>query len=298
MKKVYNPDDCPKPLDLVVSSTVKSLLKQTPVRETHEDVNVNVGNKRCKADPLQSDDPLTAKVKQFLDMMNGMMQKAKNIDDCKLEFLAKRGAKLEDAEQVPSTQLALPNLSVGPNKCGLSSPPVSPQKVADEWQLATIPGGNNEDSLAPTKKELPAAGKTLEDFEKDAMEKLQAQKSGGKTLKRPAAAKSKQNKVANTKMEEHEAGPQVEASAAKTKPPKPCPQPNPKIHRQKSMQAMKASSSKVQNTSAKKKGSWGCIRCRGNTSGCTTCKKPGFGGTRLNGRKAWKAYMAKKGKKV
>ena len=41
---------------------------------------------------------------------------------------------------------------------------------------------------------------------------------------------------------------------------------------------------------------YGCVRCRGVTHGCPTCIQPNFGGTILNGRAAWKAYMAAKGK--
>ena len=41
---------------------------------------------------------------------------------------------------------------------------------------------------------------------------------------------------------------------------------------------------------------YGCVRRRGVTHGCPTCIQPNFGGAILNGRAAWKAHMAAKGK--
>ena len=43
---------------------------------------------------------------------------------------------------------------------------------------------------------------------------------------------------------------------------------------------------------------FGCPRCRGNLKGCATCWEPKYKGIRLEGRQAWKAYMAKRGKPV
>lgn len=42
------------------------------------------------------------------------------------------------------------------------------------------------------------------------------------------------------------------------------------------------------------KGPFGCIRCRGDTNGCSTCLQPTFGGTRFRSRGEWKAYKIAK----
>ena len=36
---------------------------------------------------------------------------------------------------------------------------------------------------------------------------------------------------------------------------------------------------------------YGCIRCRGNIKGCSSCWDPNFGGLRLHGRQAWREYI-------
>lgn len=41
----------------------------------------------------------------------------------------------------------------------------------------------------------------------------------------------------------------------------------------------------------------GCIRCRGNTRGCSTCKNPQFNGKRFAGRHEWVEWAQKNGKK-
>ena len=49
----------------------------------------------------------------------------------------------------------------------------------------------------------------------------------------------------------------------------------------------KSSSSSSQPASFVKKGIFGCIRCRGNTNGCSSCWNPNFQGLRFSSRQEW-----------
>jgi len=104
--------------------------------------------------------------------------------------------------------------------------------------------------------------KTLEDFEKDAFNQLQTGKKQGK--KDQAKPKSKTIK---------------KRPAAAMKRPAAVP-----AMRQEPKEAKTAKPIEI----------FGCIRCRGNPKGCSTCIGPNFTGLRLPGRQAWKDYIQAK----
>ena len=65
--------------------------------------------------------------------------------------------------------------------------------------------------------------------------------------------------------------------------------------------AAKKSATPVTKLHAKKPkhgGPYGCVRCRGNKQGCSSCWQPNFAGVRLPSREEWRAYMKANGKKV
>ena len=117
-------------------------------------------------------------------------------------------------------------------------------------------GNNNEDAEL---QEGIAGPRTLAEFEEQAFKKLSAKASGKcKALKRPAAA-------ASATVSSQKASPK--ASSKKTV---------------KSKNGWKPSA-----------GVYGCLRCRGNIAGCSTCWSPLFNGQRFSSREEWKKFMAK-----
>lgn len=93
--------------------------------------------------------------------------------------------------------------------------------------------------------------KTLEEYELQARQSLSKRKAKSldKCLKRPAACKAKP-------------GPQPKAKA-------------------------KLPPSSASKKSLVKKGIFGCLRCRGNSKGCSTCWNPDFQGLRFSSREEW-----------
>ena len=106
--------------------------------------------------------------------------------------------------------------------------------------------------------------KSLEALENEAFEALQSRKSKG--MKRPAASK-----VPAATMDKKPAG-----TAAAKKPAT-------------KAAAPKKSCKLVANKHIKKPkngGPYGCMRCRGNQQGCSSCWQPNFAGIRLPPRQA------------
>ena len=142
-----------------------------------------------------------------------------------------------------------------------ADPPTSPSVLC-------VPNGMNEPDKnvtppAPEEPELvPEA--SLEDFEAAAFETLKGRKEGGNkgkgpSMKRPAAARSKNPK------------PKV---AAKTK-------------------KGGAADSCGKHVYPGKNGPFGCVRCRGNVKGCASCVNPKFAGLRFRTRAEWVAWYDK-----
>ena len=118
----------------------------------------------------------------------------------------------------------------------------------------------SEEMKDPEMQVSTGGPRTLAEFEEQAFKRLSAKaKSKCKGLKRPAAAAAK-----------------AKVSSQKASP--------------------KASSKKA----VKSKNGWkpacgvfGCLRCRGNIAGCSTCWSPLFKGERFSSRQEWKDFMAK-----
>ncbi|CAE7245453.1 unnamed protein product [Symbiodinium sp. CCMP2592] len=147
----------------------------------------------------------------------------------------------------------------------LPLPPASPPPEATtRVEAAPTETTAKEDSDAKTLQEYEQEQfqKLLDakaDKKKKAKEDGQAdQKPKKQHMKRPAAAMSTRQSSANqgTTCNGHEAG--------------------------KGATAAKGGSTKIL---------YGCIRCRGNVKGCSSCWDPNFRGTRLHGRQAWREYI-------
>ena len=103
--------------------------------------------------------------------------------------------------------------------------------------------------------------KGLEEYEQGAFELLNGRAQNKKCMRRPCASSevlSGKNAKTEGKKEKGQQTPKVE-------PPK-----------------------KVQ-----KQQGWGCLRCRGNINGCSTCSKESFGGIKFYSRAEWVRYSQK-----
>ena len=298
MEKVYLPGDHPKDVDPAVATSVKSLLKQIPVRGTHEEVNVHMGNKKPKTQPSPRDAEPLAAMNHFMSMMTSLFHKAKAMDECQVDIL--QPARTLQARTVPessvvaqSRQLALPN---GPPEHTESSETLAKgieEDGANGLQLATIPGASCTDGKD---QEMPPADASLESFEEEAFARLQARKQNGKVLKKPACSKPAKASTVKTKVEpkatmaKSKPGPKAKASSSK-------PKASPKKQSKQNSKPVRKTCGKSQQEPAGN--CWGCIRCRGNTLGCSTCRQQGFRGLRVHGRDAWKRWhMSKTAKKA
>ena len=115
--------------------------------------------------------------------------------------------------------------------------------------------GTSEQSSPETAKSINKTSKKLADFEPEAFEALQKSKQKGtKQMKKPAPAAPKAKSNAKS--------------------------------------AGKAASKKIVPSASSKKTVYGCIRCSGNTAGCSNCLNPNFQLLRLPDRSAWLALHA------
>ena len=131
----------------------------------------------------------------------------------------------------------------------------NPEVLSEAMVAVGIEQGTPEQSSPETAKCSDKTSKTLADFEQEAFEALQKSKQKGtKQMKKPAAAAPKAKSNAKS--------------------------------------AGKAASKKIIPSASSKKMVYGCIRCRGNTAGCSSCQNPNFLGLRLPGRSAWLAWHA------
>ena len=103
-------------------------------------------------------------------------------------------------------------------------------------------------------------GKSLEEYAKEAMQRVSQKKAKelDAVVKRPASKK---------------AFAKVKAS------------PKSKVQKQEKMK---------HTTPAFDKGIFGCVRCRGNTKGCSVCWSPFFGGKRFSSRQGYNKWYQKK----
>ena len=158
---------------------------------------------------------------------------------------------------MPSQGAQHPNgqaLSLQSKQAASQSQQAAPQVAAPSEAIVPVQAPDNLNQEAAKNKNGKAT-KTLDRWNQQAfnamLEKQQPQK-----MKRAAAAKAaKTAKVAKTDKAK---------GANKEK------KPNAKA-----------------NATSKGRGPYGCIRCRGNLKGCATCRKPGFKGLKVHGRKAW-----------
>ena len=245
-----------------IASNVASIARQVKIRSTSKELKPAV----VQQPPAQSvmGNAVLEQVlgQQFgANFMNAMLEKAKALDAIKnmdifsTAFSKGRSSSSQSlASEDPGPVATAPLVSPK----ALPSMPLPVTEVPQAGQLAIADLGENDSE----NKKNETKGKSLEEFEQEAMQSLTKRKAKelvDVAMKKPAACKQKAK--AKAKAKTNASGQQVSIG---------------------------------NSSSAFKKGIYGCIRCRGNMAGCSTCHNPLFSGKRFSSRAEWtKWYQAK-----
>lgn len=195
--------------------------------------------------------------KGLMNMMEGigsMLLKAKELDGFHM-------AQKQSLAKTSSSESLTHNDSQCSQATTTSTPlhltmPQEPEKPEPEKAES---GGGGACKENDKQAEKPLKG--LEEYEQGAFELLNGRAQNKKCMRRPCASSevlSGKNAKTEGKKEKGQQTPKVE-------PPK-----------------------KVQ-----KQQGWGCLRCRGNINGCSTCSKESFGGIKFYSRAEWVRYSQK-----
>ena len=258
---VYSSDDQPLKAAPEFVSNVATIAKQIKVRASSKELS------RVVVQPTGSSTNLPSGISSSsLDQMMSMNSRLMTLIFDKAKVLDEiMNQKVQDPGKAALSK-GDSSSSLGSNGASLLSPKALPTPA----EAVPLPLPAPSSPVAPTANEDGSPGhndqqkpsKSLEDYENEAFHSLgkRKAKSLDKCMKRPAACKAK-------------AGPKPQA---KTKP-----QPS-------------ASSKSV--ALALKKGIFGCIRCRGNVNGCSTCQNLNFSGLRFSSREEWVAWKQQQDK--
>ncbi|CAE7726962.1 unnamed protein product [Symbiodinium sp. CCMP2592] len=282
LSKAYGPGDQPDLQDPCLAP----FLKKVPLRSTHASL---AGGTRCRSKrPPATPQGSTLSFDQELEMLklrHGIQAQAATQGTATLQgsqgpmctaaatavlpWLSPRSMVQSHSQSAAST--TAPGQVFGQSTASAAAlplPPASPPPEATtRVEAAPTETTAKEDSAKQD-------AKTLQEYEQEQFQKLLDAKADKKKkakedgqadqkpkkqhMKRPAAAMSTRQSSANqgTTCNGHEAG--------------------------KGATAAKGGSTKIL---------YGCIRCRGNVKGCSSCWDPNFRGTRLHGRQAWREYI-------
>lgn len=259
----YSAEDRPLKSPPCDAEKVATVVRQVKIGHSSKELKAPLANApEAKAVPSASShthDP--AQLLLGAQIASLLLEKAKALDVAKNHGSIDKGCSSsslslgQEEENTDSQLLSKKALTVEPPPLPLPAPECVPE---------TSP---NDDHATTGSAHGQVPGKSLEDYEKEAFQRLPGKQHGGKAFKRPACSK-------------------VPNSLPKAKScPKAKAKPGPKAKAKGCLKACDKKQSKPAGNC------WGCIRCRGNTSGCSTCKKQGFQGLRLNGRDAWKRWF-------
>ena len=258
MKSCYKDGDLPEMLSDKAINTITSLKSQFHVRCSGKELN----NKR-------KEEKHTTELMQNVDLFRQLLHMAKDMDASKPAQVERHA--LQHTGSFSSSASGSQELLALP--APQSTDPIETKKVAN-----TTPHSGTEKGLNK-ENDVEKEQQTLEDYEQEAFEKLQARDQDKKEAKVHTKKTKKEQK---TKLEASTGS--TKSSAAATK------------------QLFKRPAGKIgttkPNANSKKKTCCGCTRCRGATAGCSSCNFADFKGIGLNGRQAWVDYMNKKKRKT
>ena len=258
MKSCYKDGDLPDVLSDQAISTITSLKSQFHVRCSGKELNSKSEEEKQTTELMQN----VGLFRQLLAMAKEMdASKPAQVERHALQNTGSFSSSASGSQEV----LALP--------APPSADPIKKKRVAN-----TSPHIATEKELHK-ENDVEKESHTLEDYEQEAFDKLQARDQEKKEAKGPTKKTKKEQK---TKLATTTGS--TKSSAAATK------------------QLFKRPAGKIgttkPNANSKKKNCWGCTRCRGATAGCSSCNFADFKGVRLNGRQAWVDYMNKKKRKT
>ena len=191
------------------------------------------------------------------EALTNLLDKAKELDTIKAT-MADKGPLLHGMPTPP-----LPSSSTVSNL--LSAKQLASAPAPEPLPLPAPPQSQAAQEESQSENATSAAAKSLEDYEKEAMEKI-AQKQANAldaAMKRPAARKPAAKAKAVTK---------TKVAKDQTK------------HAQKTKHVTPAFLKKI----------YGCTRCRGNVAGCDVCRSPYFNGKRFSSRAEYNKWYQQK----
>lgn len=265
-----------------LTSLVASQWKATPTRSTHHLLNGTSSFSKRKSNPSILDD-------ECVDALRSLLKRARHLDEPE----PRDEKRHEPGSHSSGKASSIGSLSLmGPISAGSSSdqpgdksfvlpsspgqPAVSVPAVLPQCQETTEAPEKAEVLAEPLQvcedgPETNSGSRSLEDYENAAFQAIQQKKGGKQTAKNTTKPKPapcmKRPSASGQVLKRPAAAPQQVAPNEK---------PTPKHSRKKMLTC------------------WGCIRCRGNVHGCSSCDSDTFAGQRLNGREAWAAYMKKR----
>ena len=263
LKACYTEDDMPVRHLSETASNVASIARQVKIRSTSKELKPAVAQ-QPPAQGVMGNAVLEQVLGQHFgaNFMNAMLEKAKALDAIKNMDIysnafsrgrssSSQSLASEDGGQVATAPLVSPK--------ALPSMPLPSTQVPQASQLAIADQQTNDSE----KKNNETKGKSLEEYEQEAMQSLTKRKAKEMdvVMKKPAACKQKAKAKAKAK---------TNASGQQ--------------------------SSNANSSTAFKKGIYGCIRCRGSMAGCSTCHNPLFGGKRFSSRAEWAKWSQAKTK--
>lgn len=266
LEACYEPDNWPlrSPPDIVAN--VGTIVKQVKIRVNSKDLK-NVPTPQ----QASSSSTMAGGVDHFMGigckLMSMLMDQAKALDALKSQQVNNDQNGLQLARS--SSHQSLESPESNPSTIDLLNRKVLPVESKEPLPLPA-PSAEHETEGTPEEIAEDKANdqKSLEDYEMEAHDMLTKRQARAidAVMKRPASKA---------------------ASQKATHVPK-----------------KKKSSSKDDDMPSKKlspefkKGIYGCLRCRGNVKGCSTCWEPSFQGQRFSSRSEWSSFVQKKSLKA
>ena len=259
LKACYTPENLPLKTFPDSVANFSSILKQVKVRGTSRELRP-VATPQASA----SSNPMASGCHPGMSaMMEKIEQQARALDALKNQMSTTDRLSLPRASSSHSldsdaasqvSSLMSPKALPSVDTLPLPAPPAHVAKDSGE----PVGAPHNNDSHGP---------KSLEDYEQEAKDRITKKTAKEMDAKMPVLKRPSSKKAAKA-------------------------EPKGKVTQSKKV-SMKGQG-KQNVTPAFLKGIYGCIRCRGTTKGCDTCRSPQFGGLRFSSREEYNKWYQKK----
>ena len=254
-------DDPPARNPQEVAGAVLSLAGSRGVRNSHKTlVPTSSGTNVSKGASQVDLGMCNHRMMSIMEGLGSMLLKAKELDTCNIQLMQnKRLASGSSSESLHQDD----SQEASAKTMALPAPAAALPLTNVPATPADAPAVN-ENGKHDNDKQPP---KDLADYENEAFQLLESRVKKG--MKRPCASSEKLSQKPGTKAKSQRV---KEEQQAKQELPK-------------------------NSKNVKKCQGWGCLRCRGNVNGCSSCSKSNFEGLKFYSRQEWVQYHQKNGGK-